>query len=224
MATGLTAGIGGNYIAWLQSIVRRDEGDAGDRDSGLRAKLMKLFNGPLIDGVYFIETNSGLRYYLPNEEDFSKKTSPRLSYLVGFAGETKSKTFQSTNLKFDHTRPALQSELAKTVRGKLPVVPFEDWDSYTRNLADTIFHDKRLDPCLRHFLLTRTLENCSAVYTSEDRVAWGPCQAEGRKIDPTEMDGPGRRRAQTVRTRRTALGLVSSGDDDLIEPWHHAAE
>ena len=83
-------GVAHDYLAYLQAIVLREE-EKGDHDAGLRTRLMKLFTGPPTDGVYCVETKDGVRYYLPAEQDFAKKTTVRISYLVGFAGETKSR-------------------------------------------------------------------------------------------------------------------------------------
>jgi hypothetical protein len=220
-----TAEVARRYLAWLQSVVLRDEGPAGDRDAGLRARFMMLFTGPLIDGVYCVETNAGLRYYVSGEEDFSRKRTIRFSYLVGFAGETKSKTTQSTDLKFDHARPAPQSELAKNVRGRLPVVRFEGWDAYVRELAVSILHEKRLDPCLRHFLLSRTLE-----YAAAGNSLLGPeLQGIMTKLRDDKIDlaakwmDPDDAGARGIRQRaERALGLIE--EHELAEAWERASQ
>jgi hypothetical protein len=220
-----TAAIAREYLEWLRSIVLRDEAESGDSDAGLRSRLMKLFSGSLIDGIYCVETNAGVRYYLPAEQKFTNNTTIRFSYLVGFAGETKSKTMPATNLRFDHAQVAPQSEMARTVRGKLPVVPFEGWNDYVRDLAESIWHDKHLDPFLRYFLLMRTLEFASkgnSLLMTELKSTLAKLHDDKVDLAAKWMD-PDDTAARAVRQRAERV-LATIGEKDILAAWERSSQ
>lgn len=213
------------YLDYSRSIVARDGDSMGDGEESVRRALLQLFSEPLIDGVQCVETNAGVLYYLPAEQTLSNASTVRFEYIAGFSGEKKKKTLQSSDLKYDRTRPAPQSEIAKRVRGKLPSVSLKEWDAFLSELATDVLGDKHLDSVLKHFLLVKVLEqagNGNSLLKRELKPTLA--RLEDDKIDPTAkwMD-PDDSAAKVARQQATrALGLLGKGE--VTEAWRRAAE
>ena len=94
---------------------------------------------------------------------------------------------------------------------------------YVRELADSIRSDKRLDPFLRYFLLSRTLD-----YAAKGNSLLRPeLQATLSKLRDDKIDlaakwmDPEDSAARAVRLR-AERALESIGDKDLIDAWNDA--
>ena len=71
----------------------------------------------------------------------SASSTVNIDYLIGFAGETKSKTVKWTDIKFDKSRPSPQAEIATRVLSKLPGITHVEWDRFpeARKSFDIVF-------------------------------------------------------------------------------------
>lgn len=218
------ASLAREYDEYLKSITAREESTGDGTEEGIRQALLDLYSGPLIDGLQFLETRDGRIYYLLGEQKFDKGIIAKFRYLVGFNGETKLRErLLRSDLVVDHTRPAPQSEIAKRVRSQLPSVALKDWDKFTKELAQSLIDNHKLDRLLQHFLLVKTLEyagTANSLLRQELKAVL--IKLNDDKIDVAAKwmnpDDEGAKIARQAAER--ALSLL--GKDELTNAWKQA--
>jgi hypothetical protein len=139
-------------------MLRREEGEGGNKADGLVSKLHELFGGPLMQDVHLIWDNDGNAYYLKGAADFSGKEAANLHFLNGFGCETKVKTISTRELKSAISVPAPQSGLSVKALDELARLSLTNWEASIGRLSQLILDTQNLDPFLKYALLRYTLE------------------------------------------------------------------
>jgi regulator of replication initiation timing len=149
------------YSRFLSAIVRRYEGEGGNKADAPIAKLRDLFSGPLMQQAHVLWDSEGNAYYLKSEADFRGKPDVVLHYFIDFAGNTANRTIQVSRLKSPRSAAAPQIQLSASAIGLLDKLTIANWDHSLNGLCHQILDDHDLDPFLQYALLHYTLEYAS---------------------------------------------------------------
>ena len=144
------------YLAFLSSVVTREEDSSGDEKEGLHQKLLGLFSGPLVEDVQMFVTANGDRYYVRGKYQWAE--GKPIKYLAGVRGEVKSAAIKQAELKLHETHEAPQSVLRRKVREIMARTTVTNWDDALQQIAESLRTDRELDPFLRYYFLLRVLD------------------------------------------------------------------
>jgi hypothetical protein len=219
------------YVSLLRHVVAHEEDDSGDEKEGLRTKMLDLFSGPLIENVDVIDFKDGKRYYLKIPFDQSKHADKKeelisFRHIVGFRGEPRQKNAKVNEFKSLRSQESPQTKMSGRVRHDIKAATLigwekAGWDSTLLQIAELLRRDRELDPFLRYYMLSRTLEFAQAgnVFLNAElepivsKLHDERINLSTRWMDPDEASG--------TRMRRLAdekLNLVG----DLKPVWDRA--
>jgi len=150
------------YSFFCSAIVRREEGEGGNKAEGLVSKLRELYSGPLMQDVSVIWDKEGTAYYLKKEVDFSGQNVANFQYVSDFLGKLHPKNIETRALKSAVSVPAPQCKLAETAGKELDRLSIANWEAKLQELTRAVVEASDLDPFLRYALLRYTLEYAAA--------------------------------------------------------------
>ena len=150
------AGLIRQYEFFLRSVLARDEDSSGDAQQGVRAKLLDLFSGPLVEEVEVFVTADGDRYYLNSPYIWAE--SKPMRYIAGVRGEQKFVSLKQAEIAEPRSHEAPQSILRKKIRELSAKAGQAKWNELFAEVGELIRNDNDLDPFLRYYFLLRTLE------------------------------------------------------------------
>ncbi len=180
------------YLAFLSSVVAREEDSSGDDKEGLRQKLLGLFSGPLVEDVEMFVTVAGERYYVRGKYEWAEGKPIR--YIAGVRGEQKSTTIKQADVNAVASHEAPQSAWRRKVREIMAHTTLATWDNSLHEIAEGLRIDRDLDPVLRYYFLLHVLDFAKAgnsILADELDPVIKELQARGGET-LGEVDGPQR--------------------------------
>jgi hypothetical protein len=209
------------YLAFVSSVVAREEDSSGDAKEGLRQKLLDLFSGPLVEDVEMFVTANGDRYYVHGRYAWAE--GKPIKYMAGVRGDVKSATIKEAEINARQSSEAPQSVRRRKVREIMARTTLSTWDDALEDIAEALRNDRDLDPFLRYYFLLRVLDFAkegNSILATELEPIVKDLRSTAIKLSAKWMD-PKDVEAQTARKNaQAALAQVKN----MKGPFDLAAE